>query len=63
MSSPVIDFRVRLPVELGPKLETPPEISGRYDEVLDISNKSTASLDDLFAAIDATGVDLALVHA
>jgi predicted TIM-barrel fold metal-dependent hydrolase len=63
MSSPVIDFRVRLPVELGPKLETPPEISGRYDEVLDISNKSAASLDDLLAAMDATRVDHAVVHA
>ena len=63
MASPIIDFRVRLPVELGPKLETPPEISGRYDEVLDISAKSAASLEDLLAAMDATGVDHAVVHA
>lgn len=63
MPSPIIDFRVRLPDALRPAMEIPPEISGRYDQVLDLSSKLGASLDDLVAEMDANGVGHAVVHA
>ena len=63
MPPPIIDFRVRLPDALRPAMEIPPEISGRYDQVLDLSAKLGGTLDDLVAEMDANGVDHAVVHA
>ena len=63
MPPPIIDFRVRLPDALRPAMATPPEISGRYDQVLDLSAKLGGTLDDLVADMEANGVDHAVVHA
>ena len=63
MSSPVIDFRVRLPEELRPTMEKPKELTTQYDAVLDISSKSGQTLDDLKGQMDELGVDHAVVHA
>jgi hypothetical protein len=63
MGAPVIDFRVRVPKDLRPEVETPREISEQYDAVLDISAKSGKTLGDLTAEMDANGVTHVVVHA
>jgi len=59
----VIDFRVRLPNSLRPRIESPPELREQYDNVLDISAKIDQTLEDLIAQMDATGVEHAVMHA
>ena len=63
MASPVIDFRVRLPLELRPSMQTPAAVREQYDAVLDISANSTRTLEDLKTEMAQTGVDHAVVHA
>jgi predicted TIM-barrel fold metal-dependent hydrolase len=61
----VIDFRVRVPLALCPEVAVPAGSMSQYDAVLDLSGKSEASrtLDDLFIALDNSGVDHAVIHA
>lgn len=57
-----IDFRVRVPEELWPEIDTG-TIGSRYDEVLDTETKRARTFEDLVAEMDAQGVDHALMHA
>lgn len=59
----VIDFRVRLPNSLRPRIESPKELREQYDNVLDISAKIDQTLEDLIAQMEATGVEHAVMHA
>lgn len=60
----IIDTRVRLPSDLRTDLaESPAELSERYDQVLDLSNRSRQGISELLAKMDHSGVDMALVHA
>lgn len=61
----VIDFRVRVPAQLCPKIETPQENKTQYDAVLAIGDKyqQAQTVDDLLQQMDANGVDHAIVHA
>ena len=63
MSSPIIDFRVRVPHELCPPPEKPAAIRERYDTVLDISAKEDQTLADLEAEMERVGIAHAVVHA
>ena len=47
--SEVIDFRVRLPLELRPDEELPADYLDQYDKVLDLSANRHRTLADLFA--------------
>ena len=62
---PVIDFRVRVPIGACPAQESPAENTERYEAVLGTKTKIAAasSLDDLIGQLDASGVDLAVLHA
>ena len=61
----VIDFRVRVPANLCPHVEMPPENKTQYDAVLGISDKTAEAqtLDDLLAAMNTSGIDHAIMHA
>ena len=60
----IIDARVRLPGDLRTDLaSSPAELSERYDQVLDLSNRSRQGVSELTAQLDQSGVDMALVHA
>ena len=61
----VIDFRVRVPLALCPIIDLPDANITQYDAVLNTVEKSTAAqtTDDLLGAMDAAGVDHAVVHA
>ncbi len=59
----VIDFRVRLPLELRPSEDLPDDYLAQYDKVLDLSANRHRTLDDLMADMDASGVGHAVVHA
>ena len=61
----IIDFRIRVPQALRPKVDTPPENKTRYNAVLDIDEKSAdaPTLDDLLAGMDKSGIDHAVMHA
>lgn len=63
--SSVIDFRVRVPIELCPPNSAPPANVERYDAVLGTTSKVLAapSLDDLLSQMDANGVAHAVMHA
>ena len=61
--SEVIDFRVRLPLELRPSEELPDDYLAQYDRVLDLSANRHRSLADLMADMDASGTGHAVVHA
>ena len=63
MAATVIDFRVRLPIDLRPSLETPPAVSEQYDAVLGTSTTFQRTFADLKAEMKQTGVGHALVHA
>jgi uncharacterized protein len=58
-----VDFRVRLPSELRPHTELPPEYRDQYDAVLGLEARRDLSLDDLVAEMDSAGVAHAVVHA
>lgn len=61
----VIDFRVRVPATLCPKIEKPKENSTQYDAVLAIDEKyqQAQTVEDLLGQMDSNGVDHAIVHA
>ena len=59
----VIDFRVRLPLELRPSAELPSDYLEQYDRVLDLSANRHRTQADLVADMDASGVTHAVVHA
>ena len=59
----VIDFRVRLPLELRPSDELPDDYLAQYDQVLDLSANRNRTLDDLVSDMDRSGVGHAVVHA
>lgn len=61
--SEVIDFRVRLPLELRPSDELPDDYLSQYDEVLSLSDNRHRTLDQLIGDMDAAGVAHAVVHA
>jgi uncharacterized protein len=59
----IIDFRVRLPTELRPAVDMPPEYVDQYDAVLGLEARRNLTVDDLVAEMDAAGVTHAVVHA
>jgi predicted TIM-barrel fold metal-dependent hydrolase len=59
----VIDFRVRLPLELRPEEDFPDDYRLQYDKVLNLSATRERTLNDLKADMDANGVGHAVVHA
>jgi uncharacterized protein len=59
----VIDFRVRLPLELRPSEDLPEDYLAQYDKVLDLSASRHRTLDDLVSDMDGSGVGHAVVHA
>lgn len=59
----VVDFRVRIPAEFRPQIDTPPEYVDQYDAVLGLEATKNKTLDDLIAEMDAAGVSHAVVHA
>lgn len=61
--STIIDFRARLPEELRPKLEAPPEYREQYDAVLNLSERIDRTLADLEAEMEGAGVGHAVIHA
>jgi predicted TIM-barrel fold metal-dependent hydrolase len=61
--STVIDFRVRLPQELRPFEELPPELREQYEVVLGLDEKSERTRVDLEMDMRAAGIDQAVVHA
>ncbi len=63
MAATVIDFRVRLPVDLRPPLETPPAVAEQYDAVLGTSTSFQRTFADLQSDMAGNGVDHAVVHA
>ena len=63
MAATVIDFRVRLPIDLRPPLETPPALAGQYDAVLGTTASFQRTLADLKDEMAENGVDHAIVHA
>ena len=58
-----VDFRVRLPAELRPRIQPPPEYVDQYDAVLGLEATKDKTLDDLISEMDAAGVTHAVVHA
>lgn len=63
MVATVIDFRVRLPIDLRPALETPPVVAEQYDAILDTSTSFERTFADLQEEMKQTRVGHALVHA
>ena len=61
--SEVIDFRVRLPLELRPAEDLPADYLEQYDKVLDLSANRHRTLADLVADMEASGIRHAVVHA
>ena len=63
MTATVIDFRVRLPIDLRPPLEVPPAVADQYDAVLGTSTSLKRTLADLKEEMAENGVEHAIVHA
>ena len=65
LNSSVIDFRVRLPNALRPKIETPIENKQQYDAVLNVADKlkTGETVEQLLEQMDQAGIDHAVVHA
>ena len=61
--SHVIDFRVRLPLELRPAEDLPADYTDQYDKVLDLSANRHRTVADLLADMEASGTTHAVVHA
>ena len=61
----VIDFRVRVPPGLCPKVDLPDANTRQYDAVLNTVEKYEAAngVEDLIQAMDSNGVDHAVMHA
>jgi predicted TIM-barrel fold metal-dependent hydrolase len=60
---PIIDFRVRLPHDLRPEADLPPEYRLQYDRVLDLAAKTERTRAELDADMATAGVTHAVVHA
>lgn len=61
--SEVIDFRVRLPLELRPSEDLPDDYLLQYDKVLDLSANRHRTLEQLVEDMDENSVSHAVVHA
>ena len=61
--SELIDFRVRLPLELRPSEDLPDDYLAQYDQVLDLSANRHRTLSQLIGDMDSCGVTHAVVHA
>lgn len=59
----VVDFRVRLPNDERPRVITPPEYTSQYEAVLSVSERSGATMADLFSEMDNCEVTHAVIHA
>ena len=59
----IVDFRVRLPTELRPPVQLPPEYVDQYDAVLGLEARRDMSLAALIEEMDAAGVAHAVIHA
>ena len=59
----VIDFRVRLPLELRPSEDLPEEYLLQYDEVLSLSDNRHRTFQQLVTDMDGSGVTHAVMHA
>ena len=59
----VIDFHVRLPLELRPSEELPDDYLRQYDKVLNLTATRTRTLEDLLEDMDGSGVNHTVVHA
>jgi predicted TIM-barrel fold metal-dependent hydrolase len=59
----LVDFRVRLPVELRPSAEVPESFATGYGRVLGMGQTHDRTLEDLRGELRDAGVDLAVVHA
>ena len=59
----IVDFRVRLPTELRPPVDMPPEYVDQYDTVLGLEARRNLTVDELVQEMDAAGVTHAVVHA
>jgi uncharacterized protein len=59
----VIDFRVRLPLELRPSEDLPEEYLLQYDEVLSLSDNRHRTFQQLLTDMDGSGVTHAVMHA
>ncbi|WP_214409195.1 amidohydrolase family protein [Sphaerisporangium fuscum] len=62
-SSPVIDFRVRVPSAVRPPIADGGDVYTQYEAVLDIGNGWHKGMDELLAEMDAAGVSHAVLHA
>jgi predicted TIM-barrel fold metal-dependent hydrolase len=61
--SEVIDFRVRLPLELRPSDDLPDDYLLQYDNVLDLSSNRNRTLDQLIDDMARNDVSHAVMHA
>ena len=59
----IVDFRVRLPTELRPPVDMPPEYVDQYDTVLGLEARRNLTVAELVQEMDAAGVTHAVVHA
>jgi len=60
----VIDFRVRVPPALCPKIDIPDASSSQYNAVLNTGEKyAQQNVQDLLATMDSNGIDHAVIHA
>jgi predicted TIM-barrel fold metal-dependent hydrolase len=59
----IVDFRVRLPLELRPDAPVPESFASGYGRVLGMDETYAKSLADLRAELAEAGVDRAVVHA
>ncbi len=58
-----VDFRVRLPQELRPPEDLPPEYHTQYDAVLNLSASRHRSTEELITDMQAADVEHAVIHA
>jgi predicted TIM-barrel fold metal-dependent hydrolase len=63
MTAPVIDFRVRLPDEMRPEIDVPPEVWTQYQEVLGVQDKLKLGFEDLKRGMNESGVSHSVIHA
>lgn len=61
--SPIIDARVKLPLELHPATSKPVEYRTQYDAVLHLNERRAKTLANLEDEMIAAGIDRAIVHA
>ena len=61
----IIDARMRLPMSMRPEpyQVAPPEMMGRYDSVLNVSERNKLGYDDLLRDMGLAGIGHAILHA